>query len=175
MRKTVRLLAVAVGGLLGGMATSASAGSSADINVTVTVRMLSVSVDSNAWALGVVNAGEKKVATSAITITNDGNAAEDFTLKGANSANWTLDTAAGANKFALYARMQTAQPAEADFGAGDQLTTSSVAADGTKFGGGGYDVAASGTQKLWMRFDVPTSSTSAAQQTITVTVGCQAH
>ena len=52
------------------------------------------------------------------------------------------------------------------------LTTSSVASSGTQFAGDqtGVAVAAAATRSLWLKFEAPSSTSVATQQSITVTV-----
>lgn len=160
----------------------ARADETATVTITVLVRSLCVSVDKSAWNLGTVALSSTTVMASGdkITITNCGNAAEDFTLSvGSSSPNSWTPAGPGENAFRLLARMSGATPpAAADYSTtNDVVTSSTVAADGTKFGAGGYNIGASGTAPLWLRFDAPTglNPASQGQQTITLTVGCQAH
>lgn len=179
-RILICLMIVAVGLLL--MSQPAGAAPETTVTITVLVQSLCVSVDKNTWAVGTIALSATKVMADAdkITITNCGNVAEDFTLKvGSSSPNSWSPTGPAENAFRLLARMSGATaPASGTYSTTNDLVTSAAqAADGTKFGAGGFNIAATGTAPVWLRFDAPTSlnPSSQGQQTITLTVGCQAH
>lgn len=165
------------------LAATADAAQSADITVTVTIQNLSLSLSASTWPLGTVAAGSTTQMTEAsdITVTNDGNVDEDFTLELTNPADWTAGAAPGADVFVLSGIFCAAAdaPAAADFNADDVLTTTTQTATAAVFGyAGGSDdgaaVAASSSVDLWLEFAAPTSSGSFTQQTIVVTVGAVA-
>jgi hypothetical protein len=163
--------------------SSTGAAQTADIDVTVTIQNLSISLSSNTWAIGTVTAGSTTQMTEAddITVTNDGNVDEDFTLELTDPAAWTSAAAPGADIYTmsgLYCGGGDA-PGGADFGAEDVLTTATQTATATIFGyaGGsadGVSVGAGSSVDLWLEFQAPTSSSSFVEQTITVTVGAVA-
>jgi len=147
-----------------------------DVTLTVTIRELGVSVDPATYAFGVVNAGSTTVSTSALVVTNEGNAAEDIGIRIKDEDDqdeWTAGTAADENVYVLSTRLaETA----GTFVAADRLTTTVQWCDGTIFGGGGNDMAASATVNQWFQFAAPTSVTgdhATDQHTITVEVSCR--
>jgi hypothetical protein len=165
------------------MTSAAYAAGTADISVTVTIQNLSISLSSNTWALGTVVAASTTQMTEAedITVTNDGNVDEDFTLKLTNPASWAAGAAAGADAYVLSGLFcGTADaPGGGDFSAEDVLTTSTQTSTAAIFGyaGGSSDgvaVSAGSGVDLWLEFDAPTSSSDFTEQTITVTVGAVA-
>jgi hypothetical protein len=164
-------------------ATSAYAAETADISVTVTIQNLSLALSSNTWAIGTVTAGSITQMTEAedITVTNDGNVNEDFTLMLTNPAAWTAGATAGADAYVLSGIMCGAAdaPAGGDFGGDDVMTTTTQTATAAIFGyaGGSADgvgVTPGSSVDLWIEFSAPTSSTNFTEQTITVTVGAVA-
>jgi hypothetical protein len=157
-----------------GLTAPALAANPATISVTVTIQNLSVAA-SGPIAFGTVVAGSQTVSGAASTITNDGNVTETYSLSLTNPSSWTAVQAApsAAEEYALLAIMNTAAPVGTDFSyANHALSTSPVAASGTKFAGTqtGLSVAASGTRNLWFRFNAPTSTAVATQQAVTVTL-----
>lgn len=165
------------------LAAPANAAETADITVTVTIQNLSLNLSSNTWALGTLAAGSTTQMTEAndITVTNDGNVSEDFTLRLTNPAAWTAGAAAAADTYVLSGVFCAAAdaPGGTDFTADDIVTTSTQTATAGVFGyaGGsddGVSVSASGSVDLWLEFAAPTSSTDFTEQMITMTVGAVA-
>jgi hypothetical protein len=169
------LLALVVALAVGGYALAAT---TAPVTITVTVEYLAVSVDPT-WAIGTVAVSSSSQNNAALVITNGGNLAEDFSLAQTKAANWTVGTAiadVGADKYVLAARLVVAKPAGGAFVDNDVVTEVTQWCDGTtKFGNGGSNIAASGTQNMWLLFKAPTSTGTGTQQTITLTVGCKKH
>jgi hypothetical protein len=142
------------------------------ISVTVTLSGVSVNVQGT-YAFGTKATSSATVST-VIDVLNDGDAAETYTLSCSNTAAWTAHaTTPGANVFVLSAMFNSTAPAVGDFvDANHALTTTPVASSVTKFAGDedGLAVPAAGTVHLWLKFEAPTSTSSYAQQTITLTL-----
>ncbi len=156
------------------------------ITVTVTIQLLSVelrnvgdSADYTTWALGtVVLSSNSGMATGdGIFVKNTGNVAENFKLKLTNPASWTASTSAGADTYVLRAEFQATGAAPTYDGTETALTTTYQTCNGTLFKGtgDGNNVAASSGEYLYLRFEAPTSTSSYTEQTITLTVGCEAY
>jgi len=183
MARLTHVCAVALIVALAVFAAEANAASTADITVTVTIQNLSVSLSSNTWALGTVVAGSTTQMTEAddITVTNDGNVDEDFTLKLTDPSAWTAGATAGADVYVMSGLFCASAdaPGGSDFQADDVLTTTTQTATSAVFGyvGGSDDgvaVPAGNSVDLWLEFQAPTSTTNFTQQTIVVTVGAVA-
>lgn len=147
--------------------------------------VLSVSVTPDTWAIGAVAAGSTQNST-AFTVTNDGNVAEDFSLSVADPANWTNDTnagspdnAAGANEYVLRALFDTASTHT--YEVTDCLDDTAQVADdtgGTRFTDGddsGNNVAVGANKSLYLQFDVPTTGSNTTEQSLTLTITAQQH
>lgn len=178
MKKLFGLLTVTL--LLGLMtASSAHAVTEQQIGVTVTVTgAKGFNVDKTAWAIGDMGVGATKTMGEAdvITVTSTGTQPQTYNLLVWDSSDWSDGTVPAANTYVMSARIQGATPAEADFVAGDIIvygTGQSIACDGTKFGGGGKDVAPGVANKLWLQFKSPISTTVTTAQSITVKIGLQ--
>lgn len=146
---------------------SAQAATTADVAATVTVQNVSVSVSS-----GTVNYGTLATNTSAgtngsntQTVTNAGNVAEDFNIRGQNSANWTLAGSAGTDTYVHRFCVATCGSAPTNY---TGLTTSYAAL-------GAGNIASSGTQTFDLHITTPTSSSVFTQQSVNVTVQAVAH
>lgn len=157
----------------------AFAASTADITVRVTVRFLSVSVDMAEYDFGFMDAGEVKLATSAITAKNESNCAVNFSLKLTNPGGWTAvsEGIPVEDKYMLSAIFRTSSPISGDYGDNDAMTINFVVATETQFaktgdaeGEKGYNVAADATRKLWLRFYAPSATIVKTQQLIPITV-----
>jgi len=156
------------------IAQSASFGT---ITITVTCRYLSISISPGTYAFGIVNPSSINVSQGSNTVKNTGNAPETFAIKGANTANWTLQNNPGTDQFELRAIFNSTMPASGDFGEEDRLTTSSQPSTDTRFAGNetGVSVENGSERHLWFRFSAPTGlSGPHPQQSIEVTVTAQA-
>ena len=157
-------------------AGQAFAAASATFNVTANLSgSFSVAVISGApVAFGAVAASSNTTAGTAVVIQNDSvGFVEDYQLSAANSTNWTLGAAAGANTAVLSARFNTVAPA---FVANDILTTSPTLAGASAAGNfagdqDGQDVNPAENNNLWIRLGAPTTDSSGgAVQTFVVTI-----
>jgi hypothetical protein len=164
-------------------ASPAGAAQTADIDVTVTIQNLSISLSSNTWAIGTVTTSSTTQMTEAddITVTNDGNVDEDFTLELTDPAAWTSAAAPGPDIFTMSGLFCGAgdAPGGADFNAEDVITTAAQTSTAAVFGyaagsADGVSVAPSSSVDIWLEFQAPTSSSSFVEQTIVVTVGAVA-
>lgn len=152
----------------------AQAGTTATVTSTVTVQNVSVSVSSGTVSYGTLatNTSLSTLASPGLgdqqTATNNGNVAEDFNVKGQDSANWILDTANSTldhyiHKFCVASCGTDASPT--NFTA---LTTSYAAL-------GAGNVATSGTQTFDLRITTPQTSDNFTSQSVDVTVQAVAH
>ncbi len=128
-------------------------------NITVTVSLeetVSVSLDVNTWTIGAI-ALSGTDASPTFTATNDGNVAEDISIRGTNSAGgWTLGTA-GADTFQVDET--------------NSVTTLSTTAQLIA-----SDVAVSGTVTINMNYTAPSSDTlgGGVDHSFTITVSAAA-
>jgi len=161
------------------LGTIQSSAQESDITVTVTMAGLSISCDSTAWHIGTVSPYDTVYSTK-MKITNTGGITLDFTLSLTNPADWIASSSVGPDTFNMRAVIghYDSTAVESDFTASDDLTTSVQAASATKFDFtadvNGADVPAGAERSLWLRFQAPSTSTVGTEQSITVTLGCQA-
>lgn len=135
------------------------AADTASVAATVTVQNISLSITDGSISYGTMSVGSSKSTadlSDTQSVTNDGNIAEDINIKGSNSANWTLASAAGADQYAH------------KFGVGlTALTTNYQSLAGN------LDVGNSQTFNLVLY--TPTSSAVYTSQSVDVTVQAVAH
>ncbi len=133
----------------------------ATITATVTVQNISVSVSD-----GSVNYGTIPLNTSKNTcdlndtqiVTNDGNVAENFNIRGSNSTNWTLGTTPGTD---IYVHKFSTSTCPVSWG-GVALTTSYQTM--------ATNIAASSNVPLNLQITTPSNTSYFNQQSLSVTV-----
>ena len=165
-------VAVSVGtlALCGLFATSlVHAATTGLVTATVTAQNVSVSVADGTVTYGTVAlSGTRDTTSSGVndsqTATNDGNVAEDLTIKGADTTAWTISgTAIGANVY-----MHKFCTATCD-------TTPTWTPLTTSYQSLATNVAAAGTSTFDLQLLAPSSSASYTAQSVDVTVMAAAH
>ncbi len=141
----------------------ALAGSSATVTATVTVQSISLSVADGAVAYGTLGSNtSKSTCTSELndaqTVTNDGNVAETFRIKGVATANWALGATTASDQYVHQFKNGTCST----FSGGTALTTSDQDL--------ATNIAAAGTSTLNLQITTPNPSTVFTQQSPNVTL-----
>ncbi|MCK4532145.1 DNRLRE domain-containing protein [bacterium] len=144
---------------------------------------LSISVNPSSYDFGTVLKNSTNAATSSITVTNNGDVNERYSLHLAAPAGWTCvtDTAPGVEEFRMCGNFQTATAQSSHFDIGGTFSdaigttqrvcsTGDFAKDDEGETAKGYNVPPSEERYLWFRFESPTSTGLTTQQTITVTI-----
>ena len=159
-RPQVILIAVIAGvAALGGSPALATHTTESTVSATVTPAVLSVSATPTSVDYDVVelsSVGNLPTPTS-FTATNNGSITENINIRGADTANWTLENAVGANQYV--------HKASNDNFAIQTITLVTPGSTLLK-----ASVAVNGTVTVSLKLDAPTSSTTAAQQNAAVTV-----
>ena len=165
-----------------GLASQSYAGTTENITVTVKIQKLSVAVSPTSYPFGTLTENSYAVASSSITVTNDGNVIEKFKLGIASEPNgtWHSVTAAvpGSEEYRLSAIFSGSAPAYDQYDAGDSFSVSTertataddLAITGDNENVKGYNVAESATRGLWFKFETPSSTIITTQQSITAQV-----
>lgn len=161
----MKKLALALGALaiLGGaLALPISAAEESTVNATVMPILISLNVSPTAIGYGSKPLGATNVTPDSlpIAVTNTGSVDEKFLIRGAPTANWTLAATAGANQYVHKFSLQSG-------GTYTTLTTTNQTLFPTTPGQG---VIPTGSLDLFLRMDLPTSSTVFTQQTASVTI-----
>lgn len=145
--------------VIGALSSVAMAATTATVTATVTVQNISVTVSTGTVAYGTLGSNATASSSAAQTLTNNGNVSETFTIKGQNSANWTLAATAGADQYVH--KFCTAACAVLTTNYTALTTSNQTLATG---------IAASGTQKFDLYINTPTSSTNFTSQSVDVIV-----
>jgi uncharacterized Zn-binding protein involved in type VI secretion len=148
--------------------------------------ILSVSISTNTYDFGDVPMGQSTHTVSVITVTNEGNVNETYSLKISsvtlydNSPSlWkSTNTTTGHNRFIFYAIFHAVQVSTSNFDSDDYVIDENRASTADWFsdndGGGdkqtGINVPKGDDRKLWFRLDMPTSTTTGKEEKITVTI-----
>jgi hypothetical protein len=138
----------------------------ATITATVTVQNISLSVSDGSIAYGVLPTGYSKSTcdlSDTQTVTNNGNVAEDFSIKGQNSQNWTLGSTPGSE---VYVHKFATSSCPVTWG-GTALTTSYQTM--------ATNVAQNATTTLNLQITTPTATNYYTEQDVSVTVMAAAH
>jgi hypothetical protein len=168
IRKSFYYAAVALLGLFTAFSGAVSA-TTGTVTATVTAQNISLTVTDGSVAYGTLAASASAdTCTSHLsdlqTVTNNGNVAEDFNIKGINTTDWTLAGTAGSN---AYVHKFANATCTTSFPAGTALTTT----DQTL----ATNIAAAGTSPLNLQITTPSSSTVFTVQNPNVTVTAIAH
>ncbi len=103
------------------------------------------------------------------TATNNGEAAEDFNIKGSNSASWTLGASAGSEQYVHYfCTTGSGSPDPCDASPTWTALTTSYQSLAT-------NIAAAATKKFDLKLTTPTGTTATAQQTVDITIQAVLH
>jgi hypothetical protein len=140
----------------------------ATITATVTVQNISLSVSDGSIAYGVLPTGYSKSTcdlNDTQTVTNDGNVAEDFNIKGQNSQNWTLGSTPGSEVYVH--KFATSSCEYINWDTAPALTTSYQTM--------ATNVAQNATTTLNLRITTPTTTNHYTEQDVSVTVMAAAH
>lgn len=157
--------------------------SSASVTVKFTVTNLSISVSPSQIIVGTISAGQSGIASSSITVTNDGNINETFQLSCSTfttPSNFQLVSGqpASSTEFRVLGIFNgNTQPALGSYSTTDDvLGQTPVSASDTKFSGieRGDNVPAGESRGLWIRIDAPTGNPPSDEQSFTVTVNAVA-
>lgn len=139
-----------------------------------TTALVSVSVADGSVGYGIVPIGTSVNTTASglndtQTVTNDGNGAEDFSIKGQNSANWALGVTTGADQYVeSFCTTGTGSPDPCDASPTWTALTTNFQALAT-------NVAALGSQKTDFQISMPSSTSTFTQQSADITVQAVAH
>jgi hypothetical protein len=143
--------------------------------------ILSVSISTDTYAFGTIECATSTVSGNTISVTNDGNVTETYSIKCSSTTKWTPQDTPDQDKFTLQSAFHSSEPANNDliWKADDILneslkpcTTAVFSIDGTEHGKNvpPFD---GNIKKLWFRLKTPLSTSTTDQQTITITISAQ--
>ncbi|MDP2671633.1 MAG: hypothetical protein Q8P13_04230 [bacterium] len=142
--------------------------------ITYTTPVISVSISDGSTAYGTLAVNTNEDTTSSglndtQVATNDGDAAEDFNIKGQSSAAWTLGASAGSEQYVhSFCTSGTGSPDPCD----SSPTWTTLTTGYTTLAS---NIATSGTQRFDLKITTPTSTTATTQQSVNVTIQAVLH
>lgn len=150
---------------------SVQAATSDSVTATVTVQNISVSLDQTSFSYGTMpsNSASSTLtlwSAAGIVATNNGNVTEDFDVYGADTADWTLAAAAGADEYVHQFCNDTDNDCGTPPANYTAMTTNPQALKSS--------VAAAGTMAFQLRITTPNPSTVFTEQSASVTVQASA-
>jgi hypothetical protein len=146
-------------------------------NTTVT-SVLSVSLSPATYDFGEVDIAATTLSISPVTVHNEGNIAQTYTLSIATvtsiEVNWVVkETTPTANDmFVLGGKFNSVQPSTTAFTSSDVITSTPMASTATRYAGNqtGLSVDVGSDRSLWMMLFMPLGLSTTDQQSIDVTV-----
>lgn len=167
---------VAGGGGSGAQRTNGSrnGGNGAAGQIRITYGVVSISITDGAVAYGTLATNISTDTTSGglndtQVATNDGDTAEDFNIKGQDSANWTLAGAAGSEQYAhFFCIGGSGSPDPCDTGPTWTALTTSYSSLAT-------NIAATGNKRFDLKLTTPTATSTTSQQSVNITVQATQH
>ena len=143
--------------------------------------ILSVSISTDTYNFGELNASTSAVSTANITVTNDGNIIETYSIKCSSSTKWTPNNTPGNDEFTSQAAFHPSQPNndDIDWESDDILTESlqpcTTAAFSIDNSQSGKNVSpfTSNIRDFWLRIKTPLSTSTTTQQAITITISAE--
>ncbi len=146
--------------------SSTFAAATATVSATVTVQNISMTAANNtiAWGTLPVSTASSTNPAYTNTLTNTGNVAENFLVKGQNSANWTLGTAIGSDTYVESTCATSCTTAPTGYTA---LTTTNATL--------ASNIAAAATSPMDVYIKTPSSSTVYTSQSVDITITAVAY
>lgn len=146
-----------------GIGLNTQAATTGTVTATVTAQNVAVTVADGTVTYGTLAVGGTASTSSdglddTQTATNEGNVSSDLTIRGQNSANWTLAASTGADQYVH------------EFCTSNCDTTPTWTALTTNYQALASGVASSGTQDFDLKITVPSSSSNYTSQSVDVTV-----
>jgi hypothetical protein len=153
--------------------------------VTIT-EVLSISLSTDTYNFGEIAVNTSSNAVTGITITNDGNVTQVYsvvvdsvTLSDNRPSVWkstNTATGVGHDRFILYGIFNTGRASLSDFDTNDVIQDTSQLSTSTRYrdddGGdqSGASVPIGETRDMWLRIDMPTTVTTAAEENIKIRI-----
>ncbi|MBA7511636.1 hypothetical protein ES705_03632 [subsurface metagenome] len=145
--------------------------------------ILSVSISTDTYNFGELNASTSAVSSANITVTNDGNVTETYSIKCSSSTKWTPNNTPGNDEFSLQAAFHPSEPDndDIDWESDDilteslqQCTTAAFSVDNSQNENGkNVPPFESNIKHFWLRIKTPLSTSTTTQQAIKVTISAE--
>jgi len=145
-------------------------------NINWTFLILSISFSTHSYDFGIVNLGATTVSTSAVTIANIGNDTETYSLSVATTGAktvWAIGTSTPTSfdTLVMFNLFNSVQPSSNTFTSSDVVTRTPTAADSALYAGDetAFQVPVGATRHLWMRLNMPLTTSTTDQQRMNLT------
>jgi hypothetical protein len=146
-------------------------------NINWTFLILSITLSTHSYDFGMVSMGVTTVSTSAVTITNTGNASETYSLSvtttGAKTV-WGIGTSTptSMDTLVMFNLFNSVQPSSTTFNINDVVTKSPTTASGTVYAGNetAVGISVGVARHLWMMLNMPLYTSTTDQQLLNVNV-----
>jgi len=143
--------------------------------------IIGVSISTDTYNFGELTGNSSAVSTANITVKNDGNVTETYSIKCSSSTSWTPDSSPGIDKFTLQTAFHPTQPNNDDISwkAEDVLTeslqqcTTAVFSINNSQNGVNVPAFQSNIRDFWLRIKTPLSTSTTTQQSIKVTISAE--
>jgi hypothetical protein len=147
---------VALGLILAGLTVPVLGEGSDQVSATVSAKVISVNISVASVSYGALQVGTTMATPTpaSFSVVNDGNVAERFNIKGSNTTAWTLGAVQGPNTYVH--RFSTNGTNFSALTLSDQQLFASVAPNA--------DIL------VYLNMDLPTTTSTGAQQTAVVTI-----
>ncbi len=148
-------------------------------NAVATIPTRGISISTTSYVFGSVPLGTSVVSTAAVQVTNSGNVISTFTFSAATTtlgSPWTLSPAepTAPDQVVIYGAFHATQPASGTFGPEDVILTTAQVCNATRFSINGTQtgtaVPVSASRPLWIKVAMPTKSSTAQSQNVTITL-----
>ena len=150
--------------------SSISNGATAQAQVTI----ISIYVSDTIYDYGGIPANSINISTEAVIVINNGNVKETYSIKCSSSSRWSLGSSPGADTFSIQSAFHSSEPTAGNFENQDiltdalqQCTTAVFSIDGTH---NGKEVPVNAQRKLWLSLKTPLSTSTTAQQEMSITI-----
>jgi hypothetical protein len=145
-------------------------------NTNWTFGILSVNLSPASYDFTTVNLGATSVSVGAVSVTNSGDGPQTYSLSVATTGAsvWAVKVATPTmmDTFVLEAMFNSVQPSSSTFHELDVVTSTPTASSASVYSGNetGFNVAPGAVRSLWMLLFMPPSTTTASQQSMSLTV-----
>lgn len=138
--------------------------------------VIGVGIDVVSYNFGTVSLNTTTISTSAAIVTNAGNVSQTYSLSAAPQGGsiWSIkaSTPTAFDQYVLFGQFNSGQPTNASFVAADSIVGTPTAASASVYAGNqtGLNVPAGAARNLWLRLDMPLSSSTTDQHLLNLDV-----
>jgi len=137
--------------------------------------VLGLDISPSSYDFGAVPVNTSTSSITGITVTQAGNLEQTYSLRVSSATDWIAKTAtpAAMDQFVMFGLFNATQPPLASFAADDVIISTPTASSASVYSSGGQNgllVPAGAVRNLWLRFTMPTSTSTEDPQSMTLSV-----